>query len=106
MTKPFRRDSVHLPGGLSLLVKARADAQGASGRTILHESLISFCHLSTEVRQALLHNYHWSELSSRDWVEHVLDAETLKVARLAKLGAWSLQQTILAAVSWFLAVPF
>jgi len=95
------RNCVHVPPTLSMLLRARARDGHCQPETVLREAVFAFAALSPDVRQLLLHEYHWKALPSSDWQSFYPDADTLKIAGLAKLS-WSKQQTILAAVSWFL----
>jgi hypothetical protein len=85
-----------------MLLTARADAQGAQPGTVLADAVRSFAYLPPDVRQIHLFEYHWNELPSQDWVEYPLNNIARETASLARVGVWSRQQVILAALSWFL----
>lgn len=101
--KVYSKNAVFLPPALSLLVTARARAQGTRVETVLRESVTSFAYLSQDTRSILLYELHWSRIEGEDWIPYHLDKDTLDIARMARVGTWARQQVILAAVAWFLA---
>lgn len=96
------KNRIHLPPSLSLLVNARAEAQGCKPATVVKECVMAFASLPVDVRRCHLHEFHWSNLASGGWEPFFLDADALRMAGSAKIGAWSRDQLIIASVGWYL----
>lgn len=96
------KNRVHLPPSLAALVQHRAREQHCQASSIIRDAVMAFSSLSPDVRRIHLHEFHWSDLAPSGWEAFFPDADTLKLAGAAKLGAWGRDQYVVASVAWFL----
>jgi hypothetical protein len=92
------RSTLHVPAHLA--VRA-GTVPGKTSGDVLHEAVEAFCRLSPDLRDWHVKEHHWTD-DGGPMTALPIPKATLRLASDCRPRPWSAQQTLVAALDWYL----
>jgi len=92
--------TAHFPPGLAADLVAQTPP-GQWPEMVIERAMQAFAALSREERGSLVSAYWWGAIRQGVWRKLRITEAAWQLARHCKAGAWSAEQTLVAACAWY-----